>query len=393
MAVPVQTPYQEYTANGVTTSFAVTFQCLSKDTLIVTINGVEQSPTLWSFTGGNVVFVAAPANLAIVGIKRSTTLKREVTYQTYDNSLRPDILNSDIDRLWHVLQENKYIYDAKVDKATHIQTLGNLQGGGQINGGLTLSLKDQDVMANYQFGSSIKIPMITLNQDGTVKAISEADLIGTGGGEFFIPWSNVSVKPTTIAGYGITDAYNKTEINTALSAKEDGANKGVPSGYAGLDIDGKIVATQQRDASTTVAGAIEIATQSEVNSGVDSGRAIVPSTLKGGIQSHLNVSGSAPMYACRAWLRFNGTGVPAILASGNISSVTDNGTGDYTVNFTTAMPDANYCALMGGGTMDTTYADIMRRSGIATVSSYRFTLGRSGGSLVDADHLSLGFVR
>ena len=68
MAVPVQTPYQEYAANGVTTSFAVTFQCLSKDTLIVTINGVEQSPTLWSFTGGNVVFVAAPANLAIVGI-------------------------------------------------------------------------------------------------------------------------------------------------------------------------------------------------------------------------------------------------------------------------------------------------------------------------------------
>ena len=45
---------------------------------------------------------------------------------------------------------------------------------------------------------------------------------------------------------------------------------------------------------------------------------------------------------CRAWVNFNGTGVVAIRASFNVSSITDNGTGDYTVNFTTAMPDANY---------------------------------------------------
>jgi hypothetical protein len=45
---------------------------------------------------------------------------------------------------------------------------------------------------------------------------------------------------------------------------------------------------------------------------------------------------------CRAWVNFNGTGTVAIRASFNVSSITDNGTGDYTVNFTTAMPDANY---------------------------------------------------
>lgn len=53
-------------------------------------------------------------------------------------------------------------------------------------------------------------------------------------------------------------------------------------------------------------------------------------------------SGSAPIYAARAWVNFNGTGTVAIRASGNVSSITDNGTGDYTVNFTTAMVDANY---------------------------------------------------
>jgi hypothetical protein len=56
-------------------------------------------------------------------------------------------------------------------------------------------------------------------------------------------------------------------------------------------------------------------------------------------------SGSAPIYAARAWVNFNGTGTVAIRASGNVSSITDNGTGDYTVNFTTAMADANYSAV------------------------------------------------
>ena len=56
------------------------------------------------------------------------------------------------------------------------------------------------------------------------------------------------------------------------------------------------------------------------------------------------ISGTAPLYMCRAWVNFNGTGTVAIRASGNVSSITDNGTGDYTVNFTTALVDANYCA-------------------------------------------------
>ena len=60
------------------------------------------------------------------------------------------------------------------------------------------------------------------------------------------------------------------------------------------------------------------------------------------------VSGSAPLYMCRAWVNFNGTGTVAIRGSGNVSSITDNGTGDYTVNFTTAMSDANYAANVTG---------------------------------------------
>jgi hypothetical protein len=66
------------------------------------------------------------------------------------------------------------------------------------------------------------------------------------------------------------------------------------------------------------------------------------------------VSGTAPIYGCRAWCRFNGTttGTNAPTAGGNVSTVTRNGAGDYTINFTTAMPDANY-SVSGSVQLDT----------------------------------------
>lgn len=66
------------------------------------------------------------------------------------------------------------------------------------------------------------------------------------------------------------------------------------------------------------------------------------------VKGALNASGSAPIYACRAWVNFDGTGTVSIRASGNVSSITDNGTGDYTVNFTTAMEDTGYAACFTG---------------------------------------------
>jgi len=60
--------------------------------------------------------------------------------------------------------------------------------------------------------------------------------------------------------------------------------------------------------------------------------------------------------AVQAWVNFNGTGTPTIRDAHNVTSITDNGTGDYTVNFTTAMPDANY-AVFGAGRFDESAAN------------------------------------
>jgi hypothetical protein len=56
----------------------------------------------------------------------------------------------------------------------------------------------------------------------------------------------------------------------------------------------------------------------------------------------LRTANGVEVYTAKAWVNFNGTGTVAIRASGNVTSITDNGTGNYTVNFTTAMTDANY---------------------------------------------------
>jgi len=79
------------------------------------------------------------------------------------------------------------------------------------------------------------------------------------------------------------------------------------------------------------------------------------------------VSGSAPIYPCRAWVNFNGTGTIAIRASGNVSSITDNGTGDYTVNFTTAMTDANYSSVASCGNTATDPSN--KFAGVSQVNS------------------------
>lgn len=70
------------------------------------------------------------------------------------------------------------------------------------------------------------------------------------------------------------------------------------------------------------------------------------------IKTALNATGTAPIYACRAWVNFNGTGTVAIRASGNVSSITDNGVGDYTVNFTNAMTDENASFAVSGRRTD-----------------------------------------
>ena len=74
-------------------------------------------------------------------------------------------------------------------------------------------------------------------------------------------------------------------------------------------------------------------------------------------------------YSCRAWVNFNGTGTVAIRASGNVTSITDGGVGLYTLNFTTAMTDANYCLAGITGFSTSTGAESVRIQSTLTSSA------------------------
>ena len=69
----------------------------------------------------------------------------------------------------------------------------------------------------------------------------------------------------------------------------------------------------------------------------------------GVLQMNSGYGSNAAAYGCRAWVNFNGTGTVAIRDSANVSSITDRGTGTYTVNFSTNMPSANYAVSGSAG--------------------------------------------
>jgi hypothetical protein len=104
---------------------------------------------------------------------------------------------------------------------------------------------------------------------------------------------------------------------------------------------------------------------------------------------------AATAYGCRAWVNFNGTGTVAIRASGNVTSITDNGTGDYTVNFTTSMPDANY-AFFGTAGRSASNADSLVNENVSTVpttSAVRFGTTTGAGTLTDMSYINISIFR
>jgi hypothetical protein len=117
----------------------------------------------------------------------------------------------------------------------------------------------------------------------------------------------------------------------------------------------------------------------------------------GNFQFNSGYGSVATAYGCRAWVNFNGTGTVAIRASGNVSSITDNGTGNYTVNFTNAMSDANYSACSMGRldtSSDDRIPDIGMRRGVApTTSALRVQCTEGISTAFDCDFVTVAVFR
>jgi hypothetical protein len=127
-----------------------------------------------------------------------------------------------------------------------------------------------------------------------------------------------------------------------------------------------------------------------VFSGVDGERMRIDNSGNLKFDSGFGSVGTA--YACRAWIRFNGTGTVSILGSGNVSSLTDLGTGHYGVNFTNAMPDANFStvtsSVAGGGNGDKGPYTYSESTGSVKVYTYN-----TNGALVDNSNVKAAIFR
>ncbi len=125
----------------------------------------------------------------------------------------------------------------------------------------------------------------------------------------------------------------------------------------------------------------------------NSGNATVANNaiVEGDLKFDSGYGSAATAYGCRAWVNFNGTSTVAIRASGNVTSITDNGTGNYAVNLTTAMPDANYaCSIsteQAGGSNAKNDAATPNTSSAITVGT------ANSGTVIDRSTIQVAIFR
>jgi hypothetical protein len=245
-------PFDQFSGNGSTTAFTLTYAPASTTSIIVAISGVVQNPNLYSVIGTTITFSPAPP--------------------TGTNNI--SVLYLGLPVIGVSSPGNTAYFSSTSFTATGGQTTFTPSG-------------------SYQVG------FINVIRNGS--QLAPADYTATNG-------TTVTLLNACTAGdIVVIEVYTLTSISNALPLT-----------------------------GGTVTGA------STFNSAVTFGST---ASIAGNLSFNSGYGSAAVAYGCRAWVNFNGTGTVAIRASGNVSSITDSGTGNYLVNFSTAMPDANFSAL------------------------------------------------
>ena len=136
MAVQQQEPYNEYTGNGITTTFIIGFDCDVQEHLMVTIDGLEAGYGSWNFNNSAVTFNIAPEVGVNIKLQRNTPVERMTEFQSYDNSFRPETINADLDKIIKILQEQGYTDATLINELAqeiYDRSLQNAELKGQID--------------------------------------------------------------------------------------------------------------------------------------------------------------------------------------------------------------------------------------------------------------------
>lgn len=293
-----------------------------KQELKVFIDNVEPELSTWSLVGGSVVFTTAPSSGSKIVLKRATKLERTTNYSSINNSIRPETINKDFDRVWYALQDQSYkLGQYDLDYAYAVNTSNQAK---QIAQNAHQRADDA-----YDLADTTNTEIRDISRGGTgadnaadartnLEIYSQAEvdaLIASGGAGNIVAIGGGGTGGTTAEEARTNlDVLSKTETNTAIT-------------------------NSTKQATESVKGQAKIATTAIAQAGTNDTDFLTAKKLR----DALNAEGDAPVFGFRALVTFNAkTTPPTILRSKNVLSVTQNATGDWTITFETALPNNNY---------------------------------------------------
>jgi hypothetical protein len=239
------------------------------------------------------------------------------------------------------------------------------------------------------------VPTLNQNTTGTAGNVTGTVAVANGGtgqtsytdGQLLIGNStgNTLVKSTLTAGSGISITNGAGSITIAASGGGGSGTVTSVSAGAGMNF------TTITGSGSVAMGTPDTITNTSTNtaSGTTHSHALTGELVE-------TTSGSPLYYGARAWVNFNGTGTVAIRVSVNVSSISDNGNGDYTVNFSTAMPDTTYVMHGTGsnsGTVGAPFVYMRWNTTAPTTSASRIGTVNDAGSSIDNLHTLISVFR
>jgi hypothetical protein len=391
----------QFSGNGSTVAFTMSVAPAGVTNVLVSVSGVLQDPSTYGVVGNTITFSAAPPSgtgniscrylgVPVTGV--TTTAYRTVTEFTATASQTTFTPPS-----YTVGFINVYLNGVLLGSADYTATNGTtvvLTTGASAGNLLTVesflvsSVLNaipntagavssaniaNDVTINFADGSA-STPSITNNGDtntGIFFPAADTIAFAEGGAE------SMRITSTGTVAIGTTTTPTaKLWVESGRVGLSNTYKLGWHSNPAHGDLNNYITGDDSTNYVAIGTGAVErmrIASDGTIST-------TIGSTLYGA-------------YSARAWVNFNGTGTVAIRQSRNVSSITDNGTGDYTVNFTTAMPDNEYAPVIGCAAVGTNLFSASLDSSAVAVGSFRFITANSSSTLVDSSVIVASIFR
>ena len=374
----------QFSGNGSTTAFTLSAAPANTNSLLVAITGVLQDPSTYSVAGTTLTFTAAPpsgtGNISVrfLGIPASgvvTTAYRTLTEFTatagqttftppsytvgYINVFRNGVMLGTADYTASngttvVLASAASAGDLVVTESFYVSSVLNAlpTSGGTLSGAL--------IVPNFTYTG-------TLTGSTSVLNIGSGQIYKDASGNVGIGTSSPQAKLNSVSTGAALGGTAQFAVGSSSNDYENTYFRIDNSGNSNFCIDQKL-------------------------SGVFYNRVLIERTT-GNFKFDSGYGSAATAYGCRAWVNFNGTGVVAIRASGNVSSITDNGTGDFTVNFSTAMPDSNFSAVISSGNPSGTPNIDREEISAYTTSTCRMLFTMSGVASIDPTYVNVAIFR